>query len=268
MAIRFQSFIVGMAIAAVLFGFAFVVYNAFAGGDDDNNDYLVTLPTRVPTAVAAATQPSRPSGGTVSLTPGVPAILSFTAVPASTQVPSALGDRTSCDQIRGTAYRSNAERNWFNANCLAATPATPASSTAADPARPTSTPVPSIGPGDPFIGALSGLIAEYDAAAVALAAVISPPVVSDAGWRASANAAAQRVQSLGSVAASVLVPSCLSAAQAALTGAIGQLQIAAGLTLTAVSQSDINPFFLVEQRISAGRASLQEATQLVKSAGC
>jgi hypothetical protein len=36
-----------------------------------------------------------------------------TAVPTATR----LADRTSCDEIRGSDYRSAAERQWFLANC-------------------------------------------------------------------------------------------------------------------------------------------------------
>jgi hypothetical protein len=33
------------------------------------------------------------------------------------QTPTALADRTNCAEIRGTDYRSPAERQWFLANC-------------------------------------------------------------------------------------------------------------------------------------------------------
>ena len=37
---------------------------------------------------------------------------------ATSNAPAAPGDRTSCDQIRGTPYRSPSERQWYFANCL------------------------------------------------------------------------------------------------------------------------------------------------------
>lgn len=57
-----------------------------------------------------------------------------TVDPAATPEPTpagATGDRASCDEIRGTAYRSPAERDFFLANCTArvAAPPTPASTT-------------------------------------------------------------------------------------------------------------------------------------------
>lgn len=56
-----------------------------------------------------ATQPSRP-------------VIVSTAPAAATVAPTRLPDRSSCDAIRGTDYRSEAERRWFLANCNLALP--------------------------------------------------------------------------------------------------------------------------------------------------
>ena len=54
------------------------------------------------------------------------AVATSTAVPQGTVVPTALPDRTSCDEIRGTDYRSEAERDFFRRNCITTmAPATP-----------------------------------------------------------------------------------------------------------------------------------------------
>jgi hypothetical protein len=37
--------------------------------------------------------------------------------PAATAAPTSPPDRTNCDEIRNTEYRSDAERQWFLANC-------------------------------------------------------------------------------------------------------------------------------------------------------
>ena len=70
-----------------------------------------------------------PTPTTASL-PTDPPTVDPTAAPEPTPV-SAAGDRTSCDEIRGTAYRSPAERDFFLANCIArvAAPTTLASAT-------------------------------------------------------------------------------------------------------------------------------------------
>jgi hypothetical protein len=52
-------------------------------------------------------------GGGGSEVESRPVIVQPTAAPTATR----LADRTNCDDIRGTDYRSNAEREWFRANC-------------------------------------------------------------------------------------------------------------------------------------------------------
>jgi hypothetical protein len=47
----------------------------------------------------------------------------------ATVAPTALPDRTSCEEIRGTNYRSQAEREFFLTHCLTQTPPTTAPST-------------------------------------------------------------------------------------------------------------------------------------------
>ncbi len=41
------------------------------------------------------------------------------AAPATQTIPTGVRDRTSCDAIRGTAYRSESERRWFLETCIA-----------------------------------------------------------------------------------------------------------------------------------------------------
>jgi hypothetical protein len=44
-----------------------------------------------------------------------PSRTTITTTPQPTA--TVVADRTSCEEIRGTDYRSNAERQWFIANC-------------------------------------------------------------------------------------------------------------------------------------------------------
>lgn len=46
-----------------------------------------------------------------------PAITAPSARPETSPTPTPLPDRTSCSQIQGTNYRSEAERTWFLQNC-------------------------------------------------------------------------------------------------------------------------------------------------------
>lgn len=58
----------------------------------------------------------RPTAARVASTPTT--ISSVLAAPT----PSPLTDRTDCDEVRGTDYRSPTEREWFLANCLTSEP--------------------------------------------------------------------------------------------------------------------------------------------------
>ena len=69
---------------------------SFGGGDDDEQ---ASAPSVTPTRQAVAAAPSPTPAATPEPTP--------TSIP----------DRESCSEIRGTDYRSDAERTWFNQNC-------------------------------------------------------------------------------------------------------------------------------------------------------
>jgi hypothetical protein len=106
---------------------------AMAGGGDnkpakptDQSRVLVLARTAQPTATLSP-QPNP----TASPTPRLP-------------------DRTDCNAIRGTDYRSEAERQWFLTNCVSSFPSNPGpSGGGALPSQPTPTPVPPPPPGAP-----------------------------------------------------------------------------------------------------------------------
>jgi hypothetical protein len=79
-----------LIVAAITFG--------AIGGDDDDGGQAQAQPTATPAAVRSATPAA-------------------TAVATPEPSPTAPADRTSCSEIRGTDYRSDTEREWFNANC-------------------------------------------------------------------------------------------------------------------------------------------------------
>jgi hypothetical protein len=279
MLVGLQSFIVGMIMAAVILGLGVFLYNALAGDDEAG---FGTLPTSTP---GTATAPALASGTRTALTPipgasttpgtTTPTALT-TGTPAATGTPpsglTALGDRTSCDQIRGTEYRSETERTWFNANCQAtSTPSFPgdASGSASGggstaPTAPTATPRP---PRPPFVNAFIGFIDDYDATAANLSELIADPEFDD-NWRGDAGAEAIELQSTGRVITTLSPPSCLNPAYAALLVALQELQFASSVTITGITNLDVNILRLADQRITAGRAQLAQASQLADSASC
>lgn len=86
-----------------------VIYAIDKSNDNDEPDFVFVLetPTVSPSGVAGTSTP------TVVSTPRA-------GSSATPQVSQPLSDRTSCDAIRGTAYRSSSERTWFLANCVTA----------------------------------------------------------------------------------------------------------------------------------------------------
>ncbi|HLF76307.1 MAG TPA: hypothetical protein VJB57_02345 [Dehalococcoidia bacterium] len=58
------------------------------------------------------------AGRNTSASPRSPGAAPVTAAPTATRPV----DRTNCDAIRGTDYRSDTERQWFLTNCRAALP--------------------------------------------------------------------------------------------------------------------------------------------------
>jgi hypothetical protein len=129
-------FAVACAVAVVIGLIGVVALATRGGGGDDGR----------PASAQAQPTEARPAGDRASPTPvriEVPDIP--TNLPTQTDVPEATpaGDRTNCDEIRGTAYRSPEERAWYEANCGASVngpPSQPPGSTVNTPVPPTSPP--------------------------------------------------------------------------------------------------------------------------------
>jgi len=98
-------------------------------------------------AAAPVAPPTQVLGAAVSPTPTPTPPPSPTSTPVV--LPSPLPDRTDCPSIRGSDYRSDAERLWFAANCgVAKQEATPAGAPAAA-AIESSIPAPSVAASQP-----------------------------------------------------------------------------------------------------------------------
>jgi hypothetical protein len=82
-----------------------------------------TPPPPTPPPPATATQPPPATATRPAATATRAAIATPTEAPALVEIaapvetPTPLPDRTSCDAIRGTAYRSALEQQWFTTNC-------------------------------------------------------------------------------------------------------------------------------------------------------
>jgi lysophospholipase L1-like esterase len=114
-----------LATLALLLTGALLAFGAACGGSGNAQD--VSTATSLPATSVPTLPPPTP---TTAPLPTDPPAVDPTATPGPTSV-SATGDRTSCDAIRGTDYRSASERVFFLANCIASAtaPPTPASAT-------------------------------------------------------------------------------------------------------------------------------------------
>lgn len=136
---------------------------------------VVALATRgggeggAPVSAQARPTEARPVSSKASptaITIGVPDIP--TNLPTETAVPEATpeNDRTSCDAIRGTAYRSNEERAWYEKNCSASVNGPPSippgsSSNTPGPIQPTAPPQPTSPPAGLSAGGAIGVAASW-----------------------------------------------------------------------------------------------------------
>jgi tetratricopeptide (TPR) repeat protein len=82
---------------------AFALTGDSAPGGSEAGDSRAAAPDDSPaTSAPSATVPTQSAG------------------PTTAAAPTALSDRTDCNQIRGTPYRSETEQQWFAANCQTA----------------------------------------------------------------------------------------------------------------------------------------------------
>ncbi len=108
-----RTFFVGAAVVAIIVAAIGVVALASGGGGGENSGSASAQ------ARSTEAKPLTGKATPTAITIGVPDIP--TNLPTQTPLPEPTeedaGDRTACDQIRGTPYRSNEERAWFEKNC-------------------------------------------------------------------------------------------------------------------------------------------------------
>ena len=98
----------GLALAVA--GLALVVGSVFGGSSSDGADVLLAADSITIEEVAATNTATQMPVST--LQPGPPTVSVITST-----LPTAVANRESCQEIRGTAYLSVSERSWYVANC-------------------------------------------------------------------------------------------------------------------------------------------------------
>jgi predicted secreted Zn-dependent protease len=110
--------IVITAVALMALGGAAIGVFAFSGRERPSPTQVAENPTSLPaTAAPLATHTD------------VPAL----PTPAGATSPQSLPDRTTCDEIRGTPYRSKSERDFYTKNCVGQAAPTPQESVSTVP---------------------------------------------------------------------------------------------------------------------------------------
>ena len=250
MLVRLQSFAIGVTIAAVFLGLVFFGYGVFASGEDGGLN--IRLPTPIPN-LPSQNALTGPQITAANATPVATASATATSQAGATPVPTTLPDRTDCDEIASTGFRSEAERVWYEANC-----ATP----------PTETPTAPSGPPGSSVSAMQGLINEYDAVAANFAVYLDAPALQDGDWRNLAIASVLDLQRLNGAVDAVTPPLCLASVHVALLGARSEIQQAISITIAALNQFGGDLLQTARQHLAAGRSELAKAAQQLDAASC
>lgn len=293
----------GVAIMTVVLGGGLLAFRTLTGGDEQPQEARApTTPALVSTAVLSAAPSATPvAEETATVTSEAPAPEApeapapegeATAVPepgppeTSTTAVS-LPNRFDCNAIRGTAYRSQTERAFFEANCqtlatarvapasappaiATQAPAEPAATTPPPPLPPASEPPASAppAPSNPVRDRLISLTSALTSASATLAAHVNAPNFSDAGWLERARASAQQVENLTGAISAVEPPSCLRTVFSTLRAAASEISTANGFISSGLDAADPSLLQTGAARLAAGRASLSVVPAGLASASC
>jgi hypothetical protein len=238
-----RSFIIGVAVAAALLGFGAFMLGAFDGAGEGAPSLVVASTPGVGTSVDSPAPTS--SAGSPAPASGTP---SPTPRPATTE-----GDRTTCDAIVGTPFRSDRERDFFLANCthLLAVP----------------TPVPP-GPGASYKGSASRMVADLGLQIDYLASRATQPAVEDANWRQFSNQAIQNVHNIAQQIDGLNVPACGAQAHQAVAPAAQQSRTAADQLNQAIIASSNDAVARTINALAAARGQVSQAAGAVERALC
>jgi hypothetical protein len=241
-----RSFIIGVAVAAALLGFGAFMLGAFDGPGEGAPSLVVastpgdanSVDVPAPTSSAGSPVPASPSG-TPSPTPR----------PERTE-----GDRTTCDAIVGTPFRSDRERDFFLASCthLLLVP----------------TPVPGAPGGPGYKGNASRLVADLGLQISYLADRATQPAVEDANWRQFSNQAIQNVHNIAQQIEGLSVPACGAQAHQAVVPAAQQSRAAADQLNQAIIASSNDAVARTINALAAARGQVSQAAGAVERALC
>jgi hypothetical protein len=304
----------GVGLMTVVLGGGLLAFRTLTSDGGEPTDISALIPTTPPvssTAVLSAAPsatavPQQPAAQNQPSAPAPTVEATIDPAPAPTEAPAtavSLPNRNSCDAIRGTPYRSETERIFFESNCqtLATAGFTPTSVPVARvpaasappanvppaigsdvPAQPvattppaTSVPPTSVPPtsvptaaSNPVRDRLVSLTTSLTSASGSLAASVDSPNFSDAGWLQRARAAAQQVENLTGAISAVDPPACLRNAFTSLRAAASELSTANGFISSGLDAADASLLQTGAARLASGRSSLSAVAPGIASAPC
>lgn len=287
----------GVAIMTVVLGGGLLAFRTIVGnGDNESPPADALAPTTPPisstavlSAAPSATALVPPTSATTQNAPVATPVVTIEPAPqpAAALTTVVLADRFDCNAIRGTAYRSDAERVYFESNCqtLATAGISPTNvpPTAVPPAivseqpsqpvattPPTSVPPTSIptAASNPARDRLVSLTSSLTSASSTLAATAGSPNFSDAGWVLRSRAAAQQVENLTGAISAFDPPSCLRTAFSTLRAAASELSTATGFISSGLDAADADLLQAGAARLASGRNSLSAVAPGIANAAC
>jgi hypothetical protein len=238
-----RSFIIGVAVAAGLLGFGALMLGAF-DGDSEGAPSLVVAGT--PGVGSSVDLP--PTSAPASTAPA-------SGTPSPTQRPAERdGERTTCNEIAGTPFRSDRERDFFLGNCthLLVVP----------------TPVPASPGGPGYKGNASRLVADLGLQISYLADRATQPAVEDANWRQFSNQAIQNVHNIAVQIEGLSVPPCGAQAHQAVVPAAQQSRTAVDQMNQAIVASSNDAVARTINSLAAARGQVSQAAGAVERALC
>jgi hypothetical protein len=239
-----RSFIIGVAVAAALLGFGAMALGAFDNEGEGEGARLEVAAT--PGDASSVDFPSP----TLPPTANVPVSGTPTPTPRPEVSPR---DRTNCNDIAGSPYRSNAERDFFLANCmfLLVVP----------------TQAPPI-PGATYKAAAARLVADLTSQINYLAARANEPAVEDATWRQFSTQAIQSVHNIAAQIDALSVPACGAQAHQALLPAAQQARTSSDQMNQAIVASSNAAVTQLVAPLAAARGAVTQAGAAVERAPC
>jgi hypothetical protein len=255
MATKLQSFVLGMAIAAVILFAGMLASDAMRDASPDQVDGELG----VAPAAAAVTQPETSVTAVLASDRGEPAPVAATAEPPAQSMsvpplsPETAAPEPTVEPVPATATSAPPAR-------------LPSSSSQAGPPPPT--PAPPSPTAHPFFTSMTEVIAGLNNDLAALLGRLAVPEAGNAAWEAPAIALAKRIELTAGFVSIMSPPACLSSAHAMLRASTSEMSRGSGMVVTGVELRDASFFRSATQLLTSGQRALTVVQSQLSAALC